>query len=650
MPCAILDPGGAYCTRLSQGLVFAGYYIVGFGTMLTSSGRRLLGIEMSNVRYHNNTGPDRAPNTTLMSFAVSVPTHNALCRDALTGWVWAVEHDRHFELRDTAEACAQTANFSHATSALVLMRYNVSLPPCAFCSMLDASQAFGDMYNLPLGAWILILQRHNFLVSPAFMTKLGNHLPPMRMLQVLKHDVAGHVALAIEHIFPDPSTTTLASVRRFFAKRPDPAPGGPKRQTLSASGLVEYFDELQASVLDDSLTQSYAQLVSTSWQSNLPPLSPEQLAAWQLQWPPRFVADADESCSFASKWLALGRRAADSVTAAKQASNARARECVTATSNVSANVTCRPKSNLSDAWPKLLNSDDIFSAQESKPVAGFLTGIVVDASFSLLSAIGVQSKLLRDFIYSVLDTISSQFKCDIEAVQTCSEWRVNLWMGTVVVGVLYSLLFAICNTLSLTLLAVAAVPFFPFFVWHVCYGYQLLCAPTIPACVLADTRATMQALLPPQIQFPLPLLRNTPECTADANRYTVSDECILPCSEEPLLYTSWHPVMAWWAAEVGMQALVKDDASLFPSDLIDYTQLELSISLKEDDLVAGGDLASANRICAALHGYRLLPYIFLIGVIVGLALFMARFAVTLFFSMIMFVTKLFVYSITEADT
>lgn len=651
VPCESLNPVGTYCTRISQNLAVAGYYIVGFGTLPTF-GRRLLGVvSESNFTLSNSSGSREshdpgALHSAVMSFAHKVPTRSSVCRDALAAWAWAVEHDRHFELSETAVACAEAANRSAVTSGILLHQYNVSLPPCTFCSLSDVMEAFGSMYSLPLSAWILIMRRHE-AIPRNLPFNLSNSLPTKRMLQVLRHDVAGHVILALEHVLPDASTSTSATVRRFFVQTRPPESGPPHRRVLSVTGVVEYFDSLQASIFDDSLTESYSQLVSTSWQSNLPPLSPEQLAAWQLLWPPQFVSDADGSCSFASRWLSLAQQAAESVPAAKDAAVQRARDCTPNARVDGAN--CRPKSNLSDAWPKLLDSSEQFSAAARDSTASFLTGVVVDAAFSLLAAVGIDSKILRDVIYSVLETAQRQFRCDLDAVQTCSQWRVNAWMGTVVVAVMYGVLFAICNSLSASLVAVALVPFFPFFVWHVCYGYQLFCAPTIPACFVADIRATMQSLLPPQMEFPLLLLRDTASCQAE--RFVVPSECILPCSDAPLAYTSWYAVMAWWAVETGAQQVVSDVAALLPRDLLDLNELEFQIEMKRGDIVTGGDLANANRLCAILESYRLLPYIFVLGVAAVMLLFLTRFAVTLFFSIVMFVTKLFVYSITDnADT
>ena len=161
----------------------------------------------------------------------------------------------------------------------------------------------------------------------------------------------------------------------------------------------------------------------------------------------------------------------------------------------------------------------------------------------------------------MLDTISSQFSV---ILKRCRHVR----SGASICG--WARWSSVCCTVCclpsarrhLTLLAVAAVPFFP--------SLSGMCATAINCCARPQFRHAFcrhsgyHASILPHRSNSHSLLRNTPECTADANRYTVSDECILPCSEEPLLYTSWHPVMAWWAAEVGMQALVKDVASLFP--------------------------------------------------------------------------------------
>ena len=165
------------------------------------------------MRYHNNTGPDRAPNTTHV-LRRSVPTHNALCRDAPQA--------------GCGRSNTTTLRAAHRRSMRKLLTFTRDIgarvdaiqrqSPSACSADARRITSFGDMYNLPLGAWILILQRHNFLVSICVHDEVGKYLLPDAHAagsQTRRRRSRGRP------LFPDPSTTTLASVRRFLeAPRP----------------------------------------------------------------------------------------------------------------------------------------------------------------------------------------------------------------------------------------------------------------------------------------------------------------------------------------------------------------------------------------------------------------------------------------------
>ena len=188
--CATLDPAQAYCTRVSQNHAPVGFYIVGFGTVGTL-GRQLLGMEPVNTSA--NVSIETSQESLVL--AMQVHTQSALCCDTLKNWAWATENNRRVELHETALECAQTANTSTETTQLILRRFDVTMPPSAFCCLPDISSALPEMQSLPLPAWVLILRRHGIL--PRGLEQYAMHkLPNPRTLRVLQHDFAGHLMLA----------------------------------------------------------------------------------------------------------------------------------------------------------------------------------------------------------------------------------------------------------------------------------------------------------------------------------------------------------------------------------------------------------------------------------------------------------------------
>ena len=633
-PCNLLLPSASWCMQIRQNnaAVLGGFYVVGFDTIATGStlqrafGRRLLAIDNAS------TTPPLPPSRDWLQ----VHTHDGLCLDAFAA---AARNDSSL-FNATFTQCAAVFEASAVTAIHLSTHYNVSLPPCTFCSLTDAMASWVSLEGLPFEAWGVVVQRHTAL--PVLLASAQRYNGNWRgTYEALRHDVAGYAAQAHAHIFPS-TRAEREALRRFFVKMPPPTPS---RRLLDTGALVTYFDTLQRQLFDPALTRSYEQLLATSWQSRLPPLSQEQLAAWQRQWPPSFTLGED-TCDVALDWVRLAQQAAASVPLAKSVALRRAEECKGPLASRGSSTLCRPPSVLADAWPRLLDSTTVFN--ETSPASSvFLTSLIVDAAFTLIEFVGFSRVAVSDVIFSIIETVRTQFRCDLDALQTCSKWRVNILMGATVVFVFYALFFGVCNTFGVTLLAVVVTPLYPFFVWHVCYGYQLFCAPTIPACFLQDMRATMQSLFPPQLVFPPSLLLDTPACRGAADAAVLLPQCVLPCSAEPLGYTSWHVVAAWLAAEVGVTDLVADAAAWAP--LPDLAPLQDALPLKRLDLRQGGDLMWGNRLCAVLHGYRVLPYLFLLFVAAFLIMTLTRYVLTCVLALAGVVSKLGAHELTPTE-
>lgn len=638
LPCTSLVPAFSFCTQVFQNMLSTGFYIVGFEQIHTSGlGRRLLTTGDSNqtsTTWHKQINLE------------AISSVSTLCRDAVR------EHQLGQNitfLNFTYIECLSQRRYSVELSAFMYQKYNMSIPLCTFCSVADFVQSYPLLHGLNVSMWIDLLLQQEY--TQTVLTYVKQH---SKILRVIRHDIEGHTLNSLQQIFPDQDNlrTKYAS---FFMDLPltmnqQSSSKSSSRHLLSVDQISQYFENLQVSIMDDSLTSSYEELLRVVWKSRLPPLSQEQIFKWQLQWPPKYSTDMPTGrCDWTFSWIQLLQEAAKSVPAAKQRQIRRTQICtnVQLALNQTDNL-CRPPSILANSWPKLLNSSGVFlGPKKYETTSIFLTSLILDASFELLKIIGISSKGIKDFVYSSIMQIKSNFRCDLETVQECSEWRVNILMGTLVIFVIYSFAFLICNFFGIVLIPILMLPFFPFFVLQLCYGYSLFCIPTIPTCLIYDTRIALQSFFPSQLIFPQSLTANTPTCIGAQNLISISSDCILSCQDEPFNYDSWEPVAAWLAAEVGLTDLLLENLTIIRwIGVIDTARFEQSLGLQRAELQQQGDTMWAHRICSLLNSYRILPYLFVIVVSVLLVQTIMRFLLTLLLSLVAVVSKVGVYATT----
>jgi hypothetical protein len=114
-------------------------------------------------------------------------------------------------------------------------------------------------------------------------------------------------------------------------------------------------------------------------------------------------------------------------------------------------------------------------------------------------------------------------------------------------------------------------------------------------------------LLPVFIELPASLYRSAaciPQAKAD-----IAKGCLLPCTHPKFNYRHWYHVAAWWAAELNAGEQFETYAALVLSsddmqDLYAHTNLKYACLVQNDT-----DLIVANRLCAALSMYKVMPYL-----------------------------------------
>ena len=90
----------------------------------------------------------------------------------------------------------------------------------------------------------------------------------------------------------------------------------------------------------------------------------------------------------------------------------------------------------------------------------------------------------------------------------------------------------------------------------------------------------------------------------------VDAACLRTCIDEPFSFLEWYDVLAWWALELGFGEHFETYAGFILS-ADDLRKLQDQLDLKYQcllDNVAGP--ITANRICAALSMYKILPWAF----------------------------------------
>ena len=392
------------------------------------------------------------------------------------------------------------------------------------------------------------------------------------------------------------------------------------RQLLSLDDLAREVDfEVRRAF---ATQKSYSDQISSAFDYNFPTTASAGTRQWLESWPPTLGSSAqsvDGTCAPAGDfarivWYGFGN------TSAAYNSNP-----------VAPNTTLResfPLLHDSMATPAEFRANSVGANGDAKgarndPLLNGMLWILDEISKGL----GLRRTMFYDVLYSIIDELQSNLRCDLNAVQTCSKWNVSIGNGLLVVGSYFFVIFLLLNAFKLDFLAIFAVPFLWVFLWRLCYGYSWTCAPLLPPCLITDIAATTVAIFPKQIEIPQPLWLHA-QC---ADTAPINASCLRTCQDEPFGFVDLQSVVAWVLAETGSNSsTVISVVRRLPifNESIFAVQILVAEKVIADN-IAG--FVPAHRLCAAINSYRLVPYLFVTALAATLFILMVRIALAIFF-------------------
>lgn len=594
-PCNDLNPSSTFCAR-------------------ESSDGQLYAVGVDAVRRRHLLS--EADNENEMTAA---DTYNSLCKDALSGDFMPAHK----------KSCQEAYKYSRETLAQLALPW--SLPPCTFCSIEDAVQ-------------VLLFEPHNLVMLASNISHVVVVLlrhSPLQIIAKTARQVTRHINTAVEiatvepalqiehtngtwhvHVLVDtPSVDMLARIVRvvLLLAPPDTTKNNTiKADTQNASSnrrrlltVDDVGDAIQQNFrISASLRQAFtSQLASTldfSFESTA------SQSEWMDSWPPKIgmTAVGGDFCPPLTKMVRTTRRALQTVDAAysmqKQAVP------TAAVNDAWINVSRRKEANVSwsDYSTARVTNDQI--------TAGAL--FTVDRGLALVS---LSPNSIFDVLAAAADQLWDFVRCDYEAVQTCSKWRVHVIAASVVVVVYYVGVYLVCSAIGLSMPALLAAAVLPSIVLYMSYGYAPLCFPALPVCLYDDLVYSIQQLVPKHIELPSAIFKSRQCMTASASR--IDADCLRRCTDEPFSFLEWYDVLSWWSLELGLDARL---AELSQQPLValmlgqqgqDDIQEAIAFHsrvFKTPDM----PLLTTKRVCAVLSSYKLLPHVALVLISLLIAL------------------------------
>lgn len=593
-PCMDVDVSMSYCMRdleRAQNVIVA--------LSVSSARRRLLGMDAE------------------LTFNI---TRNSLCRDAL----------RSDSLPETRNECLEAVD--HSRKTVRLLRLNAS-SECMFCSFDDLwyevtrnPALLQDILARPT-VWLTIMSRHGPGRGVGDFIRTG-----LRWTEVSVH------SLVSDYDFATLVNSTVIQGRLSFERdgRTVVTSSGSARHLLGLEEIVQRVEERFGHVYN--IHQEYATQLASAFDYNYAD-EPDAASEWRYRWPPVIDISDEDVCDTVKDTLMVVR---DIVN-------------VTAQPYLKANLQSNPAKSLRDSWPKLTNysNDSGHNATFHTPSIIDTAGDWVEEWFvkllrGVLDLMGVKVEDFYNLYFSVVKEVKNMAKCDFYAVQTCSQWRVKMVHGMVIVSCYMSIWLLFWNSVRLPLVAAMTTPLFAILLMYVCYGYSPLCVPMVPICFFEDLLQTMRYLFPKFLVIPQAMIRTdvTPACKP--NQLLPRVECVKSCDVEPFHFTSWEPVFAVVVAEIGgsLQKFVTDNLEWIP--LVDIDTLRRLIEQKSKVIEYGdSDMVVAQRICAGLNSWRLAPYIMLLLGVGPAVVAMANLLPLVITPLLQIVTSLYVSVFTE---
>jgi hypothetical protein len=593
-PCNDLNPASTFCAR-------------------ESSDGQLYAVGVDAVRRRHLLSDAGSDTDDAMTAA---DTYNSLCKDALSSDFMPAHK----------KACRAAYRYSRETLAQLDLPW--TLAPCTFCSVEDAVHALlFEPHNLVMLASnvsrvVLIIMRHSpmhVLVESA--RQVGRHMNTA--VEISKVDPALRIEYAnhtwqVQVLVDTPSVDMLARVLRvvlWFAPAVLNTAIPSKNNTSSNQRRLLTVDDIGEAVRQNfrvsaALRQAFAsQLASTldfSFESSA------SQSEWMDSWPPKIGMEAvgEDLCPPLTKMVRTTRRALQTVDSA-----------------YSMQKQAVPTAAVHDAWINVSRRGDAnVSWADYSAARATNDAITAGALFTVdrgMALVGLSPNSIFDVLASAADQLWDFVRCDYEAVQTCSKWRVHVLAASVVVGVYYVGVYFLCSAVGLSMPALLAVIVLPSIVLYMSYGYAPLCFPALPVCLYDDLVYSIQQLLPKNIELPSALFRSK-QCMAAAQS-RIDADCLRRCTDEPFSFLEWYDVLSWWSLELGLEArfveLTQQPWASIVLGQQGQDDIEEAVTFHSRVFnTPDTSLITTNRVCAVVSLYKILPHIALLLICLMLAL------------------------------
>ena len=253
-------------------------------------------------------------------------------------------------------------------------------------------------------------------------------------------------------------------------------------------------------------------------------------------------------------------------------------------------------------------------------------------------------------------------------VQTCSGCRRSPWQALLISVLGLTFIVFVINTVGLSFVSMLLVPIFSIVLFQLAYGYTWTCAPMVPVCWWQDVTESIGMLLPLSLEV-LDELKcldwhclDDSACAGDddadvdaagclALRRFPPPACLKSCREAPFSYESVQNVLAWhlvktckWATELAVDNVIH-------VPLLDHEAFTKELSKHERIMRRSStDAVHAHRVCALLGSYMLLPYVFILLLVLAFLASLAQALATQLLPLFMLVCALFSAVAASANT
>ena len=360
-----------------------------------------------------------------------------------------------------------------------------------------------------------------------------------------------------------------------------------------ARSLLGFDAFLTASENMFTIHQDYSEAIAEVYDYRFGTESPAASDAWSAQWPPGFLNVAGSECASMNSLLEIMQMTANKTALPYTA--------------MGRDMLSRPASTLQGAlpsWNEDTNSDT--DTEEESWVSQILT--------AFLKFCGIKRTVLTTVAKSLFAELEAFLWCDIDSVQVCSNWRVKIMHSLILVSGMAIITSFILTRFQLGVAGSIIVLLFVPLVMFVSYRVSPFCAPMIPTCMADDVLSMLHEMFPKHLHIPSALLHTElgPHCLPRRQFYDAT--CIRSCRAASLGFDGWEAVLAWWATETGTAAWVSDISSAL--SMLHSSKLERTLALKQQVYAhADTDLIMANRMCAVLHVYEIVPVLLVVLVL-----------------------------------